>query len=152
MAQIHLGSVLEGTLRTEDLLDAFADTLAGLARQEPQNAAHLVLVHEAQTEYMEELTPEQVENASELVNELQDAIQEYCPPFVFFGSHPGDGADFGFWPDLEGLQDAINEEPDTETDDDGEKVLPFYGIIVQTSDHGNVTVMDMDRQELWSCG
>lgn len=148
----QLGTVSEGALLTEDLLDSFASTLEQLARQEPQNRAHLALAFQAQADFEDELISDE-----EMVNEiLPDALQEYCPPFVYFGSHPGDGADFGFWPDLDGLQDALRYAE--ETDNVGERRIhdcacdsTHCGVLVQVNDHGNVTVMDMGHNKLWSC-
>jgi hypothetical protein len=149
-----LGTVSEGTLRTEDLLDAFSNTLAALAREEPQNHAHLRLVSEAQTEFADAMSADDYEQAGYVIGELEDALGEYCPPFIYFGAHPGDGADFGFWADADALDDALRYAEDTD-DDDTKRIHACgcddeCGVLVQTSDHGNITVMDMKRNELWS--
>ena len=152
MAQVYIGTVSAGTLRTEDLLYTFAPELLIQQNHKPSdltNEAFRLLGMGV------EWTDEQEEEAEEIVNELIDALNEYCPPFVYFGSHPGDGADFGFWPDIESIEEALRYAEDT--DDDEVKYLPADGLspadglLVHVSDHGNILVMDMYRNELWSC-
>jgi len=139
MAQFELGSISTGTLRPEDLLPTFARELE---RHAPDHA----FVHEANATLVYDDG-----DASELINEIQDELQNYCPPFVTFGAHPGDGADFGFWPDMDRLNEALRWERDHYPDDSvpDELTLDDDGVIVQISDHGNVTVMDMERNVLW---
>jgi hypothetical protein len=87
---------------------------------------------------------------------LTDALQTLCPPFVYFGTLEGDGSDFGFWPDIDGLRENLAvyqawcELNNVVYDHDGEFELEEAGVIVHVSDHGNVTVMDMERNVLWS--
>lgn len=38
------------------------------------------------------------EEASWTLDELTDALNDYAPDGYFFGTHPGDASDFGFWP------------------------------------------------------
>ena len=157
----QLGTVSEGTLRTEDLLPVFANIIKSLS-DEP---------HFEQLAWLAIEVPD-----DDTVDALIDALNELCPPFVYFGAHPGDGADFGFWPDHDGLQDALRTSTDSYCfdchhwpeehgtgfhaeicdcpeycADSEEQYLPEDNLIVHVNDHGNVTVMDMDRNELWSC-
>ena len=148
MAQFELGSISTGTLRPEDLLPAFARELE---RHAPDHA--LVT---AADDILNRL-PDDWDGggASELINEIQDALQEHCPPFVTFGSHPGDGADFGYWPDMERIQETLTEATMGHTltlprNGEWEWTLEDDGVIVATNDHGNVTVMDMERNVLWA--
>jgi hypothetical protein len=148
MAQFSIGSISTGTLRPEDLLPAFSRELE---RHAPDHA--LVT---AADDILNRL-PDDWDGggASELINEIQDALQEHCPPFVTFGAHPGDGADFGFWPDMERIQETLTAATIGHTltlprNGEWEWTLEDDGVIVATNDHGNVTVMDMDRNVLWA--
>ena len=131
MAQFQLGSISTGTLKIDDLLEATATTL--------NNLGSTVTTDTHTWEYDDEM----------LLSIYMEALNELCPPFVYFGTHPGDGADFGFWPDM----DRLEEEMRSTTSDfqaDNCWTLADDGVIVQLSDHGNVTVMDMERNVIWS--
>ena len=131
MAQFQLGSISTGTLKIDDLLEATATTL--------NNLGSTVTTDTHTWEYDDEM----------LLSIYMEALNELCPPLVYFGTHPGDGADFGFWPDM----DRLEEEMRSTTSDfqaDNCWTLADDGVIVNVSDHGNVTVMDMERNVIWS--
>ena len=145
MAQFQIGSLSTGTLRTEDLLPAFANALADL---EGNRNRPLIVAADGEIDY-------ESERASFLLGDMQDALEVSCPPFVFFGAHPGDGADFGFWPDMERIQETLTAATVGHTltlprNGEWEWQLEDEGVIVNTNDHGNITVMDMDRNVLWT--
>ena len=93
--QIQAGTVIAGTLRSEDLLEAFSrelDSIRGISE------AHYRLVFVAQNRwYLDDGRDEQEEEVSAIVSELQDALNEYAPEGMYFGTLEGDGADFGWW-------------------------------------------------------
>ena len=134
MAEFQLGSISTGTLRTEDLIPAFRAALEATGNQ------GALALHEAPVDERDELAT------------LEIALQEACPPFIYFGTLEDDGADFGFWPDMDRLNEELQWERDHYPDDSvpDELTLDDDGVIVQVSDHGNVTVMDMERNVLWS--
>lgn len=142
-----IGSVSRGTLRTQDLLASFAYELKQLAYG--VNAGHSELAKEAQrlADRSDEWTEEDEEYAVVMVNEdLYYALDEYAPPFCYFGSHEGDGADIGFWISSEALEEAIR---DGDTDENGDVIYDGYRINI--SDHGNVEVYDAKGKSLMSC-
>lgn len=101
MKYAEQGTVSHGTLRNEDLLATFADTLESLVQD---NAKHwngrqgerdrlLGIVWDAR-----EISDFDSEEASDMVSALTDALDKFSPPGHSFGAHEGDGSDFGFWP------------------------------------------------------
>jgi hypothetical protein len=133
----QLGSVISGTLDQEDLLDAFASELRRLVPDHP-----LVKQAYALTAEWGEGTPEEAQQLYDLVYELEDALSELCPPFLYFGPHPGDGSNFGFWLDWEALKEAMY----TEGAPKGEYIhLEEQGLWVLVNDRGNVSVFEDDN-------
>ena len=51
------------------------------------------------------------EEASSTLDELTDALNDYAPDGYFFGMHPGDESDFGYWKD----EDVMDTEEALET-------------------------------------
>jgi len=90
-ADIEIGTVIQGTLRPAELIPALLDELDRIDSDEAE-ALRLeycaVLAKRAWTSA----------EADWLLGELFDALSERAPEGVFFGAHPGDGADFGWWP------------------------------------------------------
>lgn len=76
------GTVIEGTLRPAPLLCAF---LEELKRFNPGEAA--AFAAQWHNEHDEQ----------DAVAALIDTINDYGPEGWYFGAHPGDGADFGWW-------------------------------------------------------
>lgn len=141
MITANFGTVICATLRTEDLLEAFADELEYQCDRNKGltgNIARRKLVTEARR-----INPEN-EDASYLVNEgLYDALNEFAPPYSHFGSLEGDGADFGYWTS----EDFWDELPRVENGDEA-KELGEDSIFV--NDHGNVTLYGGNGKEIWS--
>jgi len=149
MAQFQLGSISTGTLRTLDLLEAFAseaEARCGDMATKAVSTAHIYLDPDAIVDD---------EQAQETLDELRFLLEDSCPPFVYFGTLEGDGADFGFWPDIDRLEEKMRGTT-SDFQADNCWTLADDGVIVNvtntalTSIIGNVTVMDMERNVLWS--
>jgi hypothetical protein len=106
MKYTEIGSISTGTLKREDLLPRFIKELEHQVernRDLPSNQflRHLDLLARAEEWANTQKTgDEDVDELSldELTLEVMDALDEFAPPGAYFGAHPGDGADFGFWP------------------------------------------------------
>jgi hypothetical protein len=95
-ANIEPGTLIHGTLRDEDLLQAFSDELARIDvakfLEVTKADAHLFTSYST-AEIVEELG----EYVTDVINDLMDALNEYAPTGYYFGAIEGDGSDFGFW-------------------------------------------------------
>lgn len=101
-----VGTVINGTLLPADLIQAFLEQLevmngqrAGEIRKEyahvftqlPELAKMSCPVDDKEAQHL-------CIDAGECFEDLIDALNACAPEGLFFGSHPGDGSDFGFWP------------------------------------------------------
>jgi len=158
MTQFQLGSISHGTLRTQDLLPVFLETFMALGGNVPSDLEcgayieYLNWPNPATTACDEEDKFWESEDAMWDMEALTDGLNNLCPPFVYFGTLEGDGSDFGFWPDMDRLNEELQWERDHYPDDSIPDALELedYNVIVQVSDHGNVTMMDMDRNVIWA--
>lgn len=134
-----IGSISHGTLRTVDLLEAFAGELDRLEseRDDVAEARAVLTLHNAGWLFIENSG-----EAIELMQALQDALNEFAPPYCYFGTMEGDGSDFGFWPSMEAIDELprVNDPADVEAM--GEDC-------VFVNDHGNVTVYGADGIAIW---
>lgn len=144
----RIGAISSDTLRTEDLLLAFADELEYHVQRNKgargiDISAKRKLVREAYAVDAES------EDANEIVQELSDALETFAPPYAYFGSNECDGACFGFWPcvDMHGDCDDLPKFNDSAPDD-------FKGDCLLVSDHGNVMCGRKTKKgfvKYWSC-
>ena len=136
--QATIGTVSHGTHRVEDLLDAFASELRYLVGKEAASAWPYASTLRGADDCIAEIAESDNEpaDAMEIVNELIDYLNELAPPYCYFGAHPGDGSDFGFWPDF----DAMECEDLPRVEDASELPDGYTGEWLHVNDHGNVTL------------
>jgi len=109
-----IGSVSSGTLKPEDLKDAFEDCLSDFPS------------------FHETYVDEQVER-------LIEFLGERAPDYCYFGALEGDGADFGFWPLWDAIEDGIQDgEISKVVDSSDDSRMTDYLLVV--NDHGNTTL------------
>lgn len=142
-----VGPVSHGTLKTEDLLSSFIGELDWQIRRNgdffshPENFAFRdrlnALVGEGHDQFAldgETIPDEKLADALEIIDEIQETLSElFAPRYCYFGTHPGDGSDFGYWPDL----DSIEELPTLESGVSHPVQDEDYKTV---NDHGNVTI------------
>jgi hypothetical protein len=78
----EIGTVSTGTMLASDLIPAFM--------------AELPASHKLRVEYDEH--GYNAADADDLLECLFDALDALAPEGTYFGAHPGDGSDYGFWP------------------------------------------------------
>jgi hypothetical protein len=144
---IRIGTLIHGTLRAEDLLEAFADELDRLTAGDdsPLRRPESVEARELLAIGADEWSDEQHLDAAYLINEtLFYALNEYAPPHTYFGAHEGDGSDFGFWP----IGEPFNETCEIRLRERGANgavqfVDETCNIYVESNDHGNIAVFEL---------
>lgn len=115
----QLGTISHATLRSCDLIEAFADELRYLDHEaylEILNDWRDCMPHTGGEDYLAEMNLEawcdsriDTEDPCYLIEELSDALNDLAPDFCYFGAHEGDGSDFGFWPCWEAIDDATHD-------------------------------------------
>lgn len=156
-----IGSVSSGTLRTEDLLEAFTDELQATYERTGEKVppADKKLIKEARAilnrmDDDEFANEEDADAAEYLVNEeLVDALESLAPSYIYFGGHEGDPADIGWWVSIESLEEDARSGEVLKVDAGDELPKGYTGLVMDVSDHGNVTlyhaVKGERKAELW---
>lgn len=148
-----IGTISHGTLRSEDLLSAFASELRRIVGKEAAAAGAYLSALTGADDCLAEIQESDNEpaGAQEIICEMIDFLSELAPPYCYFGAHPGDGSDFGFWPDL----DAIESEGIPRVEDASELPDGYVGEWALVNDHGNVTlytrIMVPEDVAQWDC-
>lgn len=133
MRYASVGSISHGTMRAEDLIPEFAWHLDYLLRKQPRSfprKAHRALIREANK--VEDFDSD---DAGFVLEELFDALNEYAPPYFYFGAHEGDGSDYGFWC---GIDDSTFDG--LKVEDTGDVPRGYRGEVLHINDHGNMTL------------
>lgn len=155
----EIGSVSHATMRTEDLIPIFVETLDDLKQAESlsdspdkERYARLDNILSEIEQRMEREDYYNSEDAGCDLETLFEALNEYSPPFCFFGSHEGDGSDYGFWLSPDAIEEAIHDGEIVKVDAGDEWPDGMSAdCVLETNDHGNLTLYDARaRRELWS--
>ena len=89
------GSVSHGTMRPADLIPRFIETLEYFNKRKAKKLTSAI-PSDAWSNDTHEFW--RSEPAMWLLEDLFDVLNDYAPAKHYFGSHPGDGSDYGFWP------------------------------------------------------
>lgn len=88
-------TVIHATLRPQDLIPAFLNVLKDTPEYEQLVANNAVFPSYAQEDDDSEWWNS--EDCAILNEELFNVLNQYAPEGYYFGSHQGDGSDFGYW-------------------------------------------------------
>jgi hypothetical protein len=122
---LPIGSYSSGTMRMEDLIPRFIQALGMMDSALATKKKHEwhAITDEEELEYFcwEDLVP---------------ALEEHAPPYTYFGSHEGDGADYGVWISHEAIEEALETE-ELRPMRKGEPFVPGETDVVLLDDGGN---------------
>lgn len=146
----EIGSISDGTLRNQDLLESFIWELRHLGHRSTKLTRIENRYERAiNGEFGEDDAYFTDESANFDLEDLTNMLQEHALPYMYFGAHCGDGSDFGFWldEDLDSVYDGLRI-------DDLDRVPANYrGEVMYINDHGNMTLYWKNRKgfkEIWS--
>lgn len=181
-----IGPISEGTFRDEDLIPRFLNEIQYIdparitkLRKDPEwriitnwfknhgdedhrGCTKRLIAHQKKTGVIAKGSKvwHQSFYYSEYTSELFDVLNELAPPYCSFGSSEGDGACFGFWPDVDSAKEGVefvtrhtrwNESGGPGID---EPPKGFRGEWLHVSDHGNATLYYRNSKgkdrEIWS--
>ena len=165
-------SLIHGTMRMCDLVPAYLEAIKDTPEY-VQLMEHLpsVVTEPGVSEWDERWDSDEV---IDLMEELEDVLVKYAPEGYYFGAHPGDGSDFGYWKqeryDLDIIQNSLDKpgeqhillEPlvldyhvscassDQQIDTDRvEKVLMNdEGVVMVGNDHHKVNINALTEESL----
>ena len=102
-----LGTVSHGTMRPQDLIPAFLRAIAVIAQHKPEgfnhshaNALQVAYPHSVPNWVVDEGDDcpwWDAEESGWLLETLFEGLNSVAPEGYYFGAHPGDGSDYGFW-------------------------------------------------------
>ena len=146
----NIGSISHGTMKLEDLIPTFIDCLEA---QDDVSQAHMTLYQniQARMELAEDYW--ETECAGWDLAELFGALNEYAPPYCYFGAIEGDGSDYGFWPSWDAIDESIHTDDMLKVADLSEIPTDYSGDVLLVNDHGNTSlycVTDAKCVEIWA--
>jgi len=160
-----IGTVSHGTLRDADLIESFASELDHLIQR---NADEWCSDDDRKTrdgfvntvwdarELLDddgEVVNGRESDASDMVGALMECLEYFAAPYCSFGATEGDGSDFGFWPSIESVNDAVRDGDLLQVGDTSDIPSDYVGEVCHVSDHGNVTLYSVENgnaRELWA--
>jgi hypothetical protein len=166
MASYHnsypIGSISSGTMREDQLIPIF------MCKLDDQLRSRHVKISQADRKRLTVLYRDidkrsaaedyyDTDDASDDLNDLFDALNIFAGPYFYFGAHPGNGADYGYWLSESWDEDFQNHytgnDAPLKVNDISEIPRAFRGHVAVVNDHGNVTLYDKTSRslrEIWS--
>lgn len=137
-----VGTVSHGTVRNEHLIPAFIDTLRDLY------GTNKYSLHPDARNRIESLLKEaegalkdpESDKAFEILYDLEENINRFCPNYMYFGAHPGGGSDIGFWIDFDAIETDVNDGDLLKVSDLGKVPEEHEGFVLVVNDHGNMSL------------
>lgn len=130
-----IGSISSGTMRSFDLMPCFLGELAShdetRANEIEADVPELAWNDEDHAFWASD-------EAHWALESLWEALEEHALPYFYFGAHPGDGADYGFWL-AEDFQQSMADDNVLQVNDFADVPADYRGEVLIVNDHGNCT-------------
>lgn len=157
----EIGSVSHGTMKEEDLIPRFIEILDELKEAESlsdtPNKERFTRLDDKLGDLERCIQVKGYFESEDArcydLEWLFNALDEYSPPFCFFGAHEGDGADYGFWVSRNAIEEAVQDYNIIEVDagDVWNSADTTADYVLEVTDHDNMTLFDRaTRKELWA--
>jgi hypothetical protein len=142
-----IGSISSGTMLNEDLIPSFLSEFQYLVEKNGIKGEKRFInrINKAMDdeEYFDS------DEAQYDIDELFNKLDELAAPYFYFGAHPGNGADYGFW-----LSEMMQEDFDgLKVEDLSEVPKDYRGEVLEVNDHGNMTLWIKNSKgfkEVWA--
>lgn len=97
------------------------------------------------------------EAAPEALDDLIAVAENHVAPYCYIGNHPGDGACFGVWVDVDAVEQAVLDR-ELPAFKDYPDEPGFQGLWLQVNERGNMTLYNLEggvegpvrNRELWA--
>jgi len=151
----EVGSILRGTSNSSDMVEGCLEALAGIDKAKFNEVSH---DYSDEIELARRIGQGDAAAWGEIgvVNDfaystLGGIMQGYCPPFTYFGAHPGDGSDIGCWISMEELEDAAMDGEEVTKINAGslEAMQLIQGNLPATTDYVWVHNEERNEDSLW---
>jgi len=144
LRKASLGSISSATLNPSDLFSAFLWECQHIRLTKAERNTVRRIAADRATD--DETADERLAND---VQELTEILEANAPAYAYFGAHPGDGADFGFWLSTDSLEETFDG---LRVNDTSEVPRGYSGEVLHVNDHGNLTLYVASRgrlREVW---
>lgn len=146
----QVGTVSHGTMRSQDLIESFTSELRSLGHRSRD-------LTKIEKRYNTAINGQYGDNDAYFDNEVSswdleslfNMLNSHALPYMYFGSHPGDDSDYGFW-----ISESVEYDYDGLKVSDTSEVSDSYtGEVLHVNDHGNMTLYTAKKgklTEVWS--
>jgi hypothetical protein len=142
-----IGTIIHATHRPQDLIPAFLHEFKRLDRGWYDKFIRRIAKDDRELAYYlsgtgicDEHSFWQSDLCSDILADLFDCLDVMAPSYAYFGSHPGNGSDFGYWPSFDQIDDAIHDGELLKVDDLSDVPDWYNGEVCIVNDHGNMAV------------
>lgn len=94
---VTLGTVSHGTMRPEDLIPTFIEEIRHILTDPDSDDLRILGTIDQLEKDTQEPGYFDTESSQFDLDDLFDLLNTLAPEGYYFGSHPGDGSDYGFW-------------------------------------------------------